>query len=221
VLAANRDERLSRPWDPPAEHWPGIVGGRDRLAGGTWMAINRHGVVAAVLNRAGSLGPVAGKRSRGELPLLALAHPTAEQAARAIGALDAGAWRGFNLVLADAAGAIFVRGQGSGRADVEPLLDGVSMVTAYDPNDQESPRVVRHLPELVAAEPDGPDTWQAWRTILADRSGHAGQQINVVPRGGFGTVCSSLVALPVRGEPVWLFAGGPPDQADFLPVRPL
>ena len=39
LLAANRDERLDRPWDPPAEWWPdrlGMVGGRDRDAGGTW-----------------------------------------------------------------------------------------------------------------------------------------------------------------------------------------
>ena len=75
LMAANRDERIDRAWDPPAAHWPdrpGIVGGRDRSAGGTWMAANGAGVVAAVLNRPGSLGPAPGKRSRGELPLVAL-----------------------------------------------------------------------------------------------------------------------------------------------------
>lgn len=50
LLAANRDERIDRPWDPPAEYWPGILGGRDRTAGGTWMALNKAGVVATVLN---------------------------------------------------------------------------------------------------------------------------------------------------------------------------
>ncbi|MBR0678152.1 NRDE family protein, partial [Roseomonas alkaliterrae] len=73
LLAANRDERLDRPWDPPAAWWPespGLIGGRDRSAGGTWMALGPGGVVAAVLNRPGSLGPEAGKRSRGELPLV-------------------------------------------------------------------------------------------------------------------------------------------------------
>src|ERR1700722_9048122 len=106
VLAANRDEMLDRAWDPPAEHWPerpGIIAGRDRAAGGTWMGVNRAGVVAAVLNRPRSLGPAAGKRSRGELPLLALEHRSADAAAAALGALDAGAWRSFNLVLTDRA----------------------------------------------------------------------------------------------------------------------
>src|SRR5689334_11317830 len=101
LLAANRDEMLERAWDPPAAHWPeqpDLIAGRDRTGGGTWMGINRHGVVAAVLNRPGSLGPAAGKQSRGELPLLALAHSSAADAAAAIGATDASAWRSYNLV---------------------------------------------------------------------------------------------------------------------------
>ena len=54
LLAANRDEKLDRPWLPPACHWPDqpdVLAGRDVLAGGTWLGINRAGVVAAVLNR--------------------------------------------------------------------------------------------------------------------------------------------------------------------------
>lgn len=43
LLAAVRDEVTDRPWEPPGEYWPqeapGLVGGRDRLAGGTWLAV--------------------------------------------------------------------------------------------------------------------------------------------------------------------------------------
>ena len=221
LLAANRDERVDRAWDPPDEYWPGIVGGRDRAAGGTWMGLNRHGVVAAVLNRPGTLGPAAGKRSRGELPLLALARQTALEAAHALTELDAAEWRGFNMVLADRAGAMFVRGLGQGRPQAETLPAGVSMVTAYDPNDLESPRTARHLPRLQAAEPAGVADWTGWRQILADQGGDAAEQINVVPRAGFGTVCSSFLMLPEQGKPVWLFAAGPPHEAAFRPVRPV
>jgi uncharacterized protein with NRDE domain len=221
ALAANRDELLNRAWDPPATHWPelpGVTAGRDRSGGGTWMGVNRDAVVGAVLNRPGSLGPVAGKRSRGDLPLLALARPTAAQAAAAIAALDAGAWRSFNLVLADRSGAIFVRGLGHGHPQVQPLAPGLHMVTAHDPDDLESPRVARHLARLQAAAPPQPGDWSAWQHILADQTGDAGEQINVVPRGGFGTVCSSLLAIPRSGPLVWLFAAGPPDVAPFEPV---
>ena len=173
------------------------------------------------LNRPGTLGPAAGKRSRGELPLLALAHPTASEAARALTELDAAQWRGFNMVLADRAGAVFVRGAGQGRPQAEALPAGVSMVTAYDPNDPDSARTARHLPRLRAAEPTGSADWTAWRHILADQGGDAAEQINIVPRAGFGTVCSSFLALPAQGRPVWLFAAGPPHQAAFRSVRPV
>ena len=221
VIAANRDERLDRPWDPPAAYWPdltGVIAGRDRSAGGTWMGLNRHGVVAAVLNRAGTLGPAAGKRSRGELPLLALAQPTAQASAAAIAALDGGQWRGFNMLLADNAGGYFVRGTGHGHPQAIALPPGLTMITAHDPNDAESPRVARHLARFAAAQPPEAGNWDGWRAILMDREGDAGEQINVIPRGGFGTVCSSFAMLPAHGAPVWLFAPGAPHDTAFQPI---
>jgi hypothetical protein len=221
ILAANRDEMLNRAWDSPAAHWPdrpGVIAGRDRTGGGTWMGVNRHGVVAAVLNRPGSLGPAAGKRSRGELPLMALEHASAADAADAMRALEAGAWRSFNLVLADRSGAVFIRGLGKGNPDAHSLTPGLHMVTAHDPDDPESPRVARHLGRFRSAKPPEPGEWHEWQAMLADRSGPPGEQINVVPRGGFGTVCSSLLALPRDGSPTWLFAAGPPSEAVFSAV---
>jgi len=218
MLAANRDERLDRAWDQPDEWWPehpGVIAGRDRTAGGTWMGVNRAGVVAAVLNRPGSLGPAPGKRSRGELPLLALDHEAAAAAVAAVTRLDAGAWRSFNMIVADRAGAVFLRGLGRGHPQAEPLGAGLWMVTAHDPNDGSSPRVARHLPRFRAAPPPDTDGWRGWRAILKDRSGAPGEQINVVPRDGFGTVCSSLVALDADDGVAWLFAAGPPDAATF------
>ena len=221
LLATNRDERLDRAWDVPGRYWPetpDIVAGRDRTAGGTWMGVNRAGVVAAVLNRQGTLGPVAGKRSRGDLPLIALAQSSAEAALGALARLDAGAWRSFNMVIADRSGAYAVRGLGHGRPDSIRLGEGVHMVTAHDPDDFTSPRVARHLPRFRAAAAPTQAGWESWRVILADREGEPGAQINVVPRAGFGTSSSSFLALPSAGPPLWLFAPGPPDEARFEPV---
>jgi len=221
LLAANRDERQDRAWDAPGPWWPdrpGVVAGRDRSGGGSWMGVNRHGVMAAVLNRPGSLGPAPGKRSRGELPLLALEHDSAAAAAAAIAALDAGHWRSFNLVLADRSGARALRGLGRGRAEPMPLAPGLHMITAHDPDDRASPRVARHLPRLVAAPPPDGDEWRGWRAILADRAGSAAEQINVAPRGGFATVSSARLALAADGAVRWWFAAGAPDMAAFVPV---
>jgi hypothetical protein len=183
------------------------------------MGLNRHGVAAAVLNRQGSLGPAPGKRSRGELPVLALAHSSAGGAAEAICGLEAAAWRSFNLVIADRDQCFFIRGLGAGRLQARLLLPGVHMITAHDPNDQASPRVARHLPRFRAARDPEPPDWHAWTEILADRSGPAGTELNVPARAGFGTVCSSLLALPAQGDPIWLFAAGPPDVVPFRPVQ--
>ncbi|HZD97636.1 MAG TPA: NRDE family protein, partial [Micromonosporaceae bacterium] len=52
LLAAVRDEFTGRAWDPPAAHWPeepSIFGGRDRLAGGTWLAVDRDRPAVAAL----------------------------------------------------------------------------------------------------------------------------------------------------------------------------
>ncbi|HSZ88507.1 MAG TPA: NRDE family protein, partial [Acetobacteraceae bacterium] len=188
MLAGNRDERLDRPWDPPAIWWPdrpGVVAGRDRSAGGTWMGVNRHSVVAVVLNRRGTLGPAPGKRSRGELPLLALEHDSAEAAALAIAALDGAQWRSFNMVVADATGAVFfLRGLGADRPELMLLADGLHMITSSDPNDMTRERVARHLPRFRAAPPPDADDWAAWRAIITDRSGAPAEQINIVPRRG-------------------------------------
>jgi len=222
MLAANRDERLDRAWDPPAAwwpEWPGIVAGRDRSGGGTWMGVNGHSVVAAVLNRPGSLGPAPGKRSRGELPLLALVHASAAAAAAAITALDGAFWRSFNMVVADATGAaFFLRGLGAGRPEATALDAGLHMVTSRDTDDVTSQRVARHLPRFRAAPAPDEDGWNAWRAILTDRSGGPAEQLTVAPRAGYGTTCSSLLGLPRHGAPVWQFAPVTSYATVFRPV---
>lgn len=83
VVAANRDELLARPALPTTvlqEQGPRILGGRDLLAGGTWLAINEHGVFAGLTNRP-TLARDPSKRSRGELPFALAQHASARVAA--------------------------------------------------------------------------------------------------------------------------------------------
>jgi hypothetical protein len=227
LVAANRDERLDRAWDAPARWWsdqPGVTAGRDRSAGGTWMALGPAGVMAAVLNRPGSLGPAPGKRSRGELPLLAAEAPDAASAADRVRRLPAAAWRPFNMVVADADVALFLRGLGSGAIEALPLPAGLSMITAHDPNDPDSPRIRRHLPRFRATPPPDPgaDDWSRWEELLADDrpdpTDGAAAALNIPPQGGFGTVCSSLLALGAAGQAVWRFCPERPAAGRFVPL---
>jgi uncharacterized protein with NRDE domain len=83
VVGANRDERMDRPATAITvlrSSGPRILGGRDEQAGGTWLAVNEHGLVAALTNRPASDGRDASRRSRGELPLALAGHPDATAA---------------------------------------------------------------------------------------------------------------------------------------------
>lgn len=222
VIGANRDEMLDRPWDPPARHWPerpDMIAGRDRTAGGTWLGINDNGVVAALLNRTGSLGPAPGKASRGSLPLLALEAGSAAAAASRLATLDAGDYRSFNLLVADATGGFVLRGLERGTPEITALAAGITMITAHDPNDPASPRIARYRPLFEAAtRPDpGADAWADWVALLGDARPPADTALNVAPRNGFGTVSAALIGL-APGRRRFLFAPGPPDRTAFAPV---
>ena len=235
ILAANRDEMRDRPWTPPDRHWPErpeVVAGRDQLSGGSWLGINDHGVVAAILNRRGSLGPLPGKRSRGELVLDALDNADASAAVEQLIHLDPTAYRSFNLLIADNRDAFWLRSLGlrDSRVEAFPVPEGVSMLTARDLNDQESPRIVRHLEDFKLALPPAPglDDWEAWQEILARPARDDPMDaMTVTTERGFGTVCSSLIALPAIGlsrageseMPIWLFAPGPPDSFPYQPIE--
>ncbi|HEY6556086.1 MAG TPA: NRDE family protein [Polyangiaceae bacterium] len=233
LIGANRDEMLDRPWHPPGRHWPDqprVIAGLDELAGGSWFGLNDGGVAAGIMNRRATLGPAAGKRSRGELVLDALAHDRARAAADALSRLDAPAYRAFNLVVADSEGAYWLRHTDAPAAHIEvtTLPPGLSMLTAYDLNDETSARIRRYLPRLRAARVPDPDRgdWADWQAVLSSResdvNGLQEGAMNVVTELGFGTVSSLLVALPARArkgaKPKFLFAAGPPDRTSFEDV---
>jgi hypothetical protein len=77
-ILALRDESTAREFDDPGRWWaeyPDVVGGRDRLAGGTWCATALStGTTALVLNRPQKRLGDPGAPSRGVLPLLGAAH---------------------------------------------------------------------------------------------------------------------------------------------------
>jgi uncharacterized protein with NRDE domain len=90
LFAANRDERHARPshaaaWWPDA---PQVFGGRDLVANGSWLAVDRSGKIAAVTNfRAPgappalkSRGALVGEYVAGHESLADYAHAVAEHA---------------------------------------------------------------------------------------------------------------------------------------------
>ncbi len=69
IIAGNRDELHARP-TTPAAWWPDapqVLGGRDEVASGSWLAVSRRGRVAVVINDPRRPPGPARKASRGHL----------------------------------------------------------------------------------------------------------------------------------------------------------
>jgi uncharacterized protein with NRDE domain len=134
VVAANRDEYRSRPTVPMTVLEGGagritILGGRDEVGGGTWLATNESGLVAGLTNRPLPNGPDRAKRSRGELPLVLARQPTAAAAVDAFRAdVRPGDYNPSWLLVADRRDVFFVDVTGDDRATVEQLGPGVHVL---------------------------------------------------------------------------------------------
>jgi uncharacterized protein with NRDE domain len=146
TLMGVRDEFADRPWEGPGEHWPeypGVIGGRDLKAGGTWLAVHPAARrAAALLNGHGRPAPETTRVSRGDLALRAAR--TGEPPGGDLTRYDP-----FHLVLADPARVRMLSWDGERLTDTG-LPDGTSMIvnSGLDPA---SPRVVTHLPRFAAA----------------------------------------------------------------------
>ena len=232
---SGRPGRPSSAAKPPGRHWADraeVVAGLDLLAGGSWLGVNDWGVAAAILNRHGSLGPAAGLRSRGELVLEALDHADAAAAAAALSQLNTAAYRSFNLILADNRDGFWLRHAETGRIEVRPVKDGLSLIAAGEIDDLRTPRLALAKPRFRAAAPPDPDhdDWTAWQDILGDDTVPASAPPGVPPEAalrfrtdrGYGTVSSALIALPAvassERRPIFRFAGWQPEETPWRNV---
>lgn len=216
ALAANRDESLARPFDPPRVHDGPVpfLAPVDREAGGSWIGLNAAGIAVAITNRP-SREPPAGRRSRGLLVLDALRAASLDRLREALDRhlrSQRAIYDNFHLLAASAEGAFAVRFH-DGWTEVTDLEGGDHFLTNRDELDE--PRV----PAVSAGA--GADA-----AAEADRlAGILRDHAPVLPGGeavcrhgeGRGTVSATVIALPAEGlrGAVVRFAGGPPCETPF------
>lgn len=154
VLAANRDEFFARPtasaawWDDAPE----VLAGRDLRDGGTWMGITRAGRFAAVTNYREPDRYTVGAPSRGRLVADFLrGRVTAEEYADDLAARGQ-AFNGFNLLVGDADGLIWLSNRSEEARRLEAGVYGLSNHLLDTP----WPKVVRGKEDVRRAL-DGPD----------------------------------------------------------------
>ncbi|MGA2410013.1 MAG: NRDE family protein [Candidatus Binataceae bacterium] len=229
VVAANRDEYLARAAVPPVtlSEDPHVVGGKDLRAGGTWLGINEHGMIAGLLNRRTiDYGPAdPNLRSRGLLCLEALQQPSATAAARFVERERGADYNAFNLLIASRE-ASFVAYNRGGEIEVVELTPGFHLLTNLDIDDFECPRISRaygQFAELAhgAAFASDPAAHHAelqqllanHSTQLDPRSGRPNSLC--MHLGDYGTRSSSLIFVRRDGRVDHFFAAGPPCTTAF------
>ena len=250
LLLGVRDEVTDRPWLPPARHWPGspLIGGLDKQAGGTWLAVDPDVPrVACLLNGRGTqavsarpTGPdrppgVAGRRSRGELPLRAAADGAGLLKELADDPEALAAYDPFHLVCADT-GAVRLLSWDGDRAAVRDLEPGTHVLTnaghaypAAPGAPVTEPKAVYFGPKFAAARPSGDpalpagQAWGDWLTYAAGDGLDPGDPQAIIARRDlpdgrvWGTTSLSLVALADDGSR-YDFRAYPGAITDWYPV---
>ncbi len=248
VAAANRDERLDRPAESLCvlrEHDPRILGGRDELAGGTWLAVNEYGVVAGLTNRPSPGGRDPSKRSRGELPLVAASRTSAADGVDALlHEVGPGQYNPAWMLIGDRESLHYVEIPADEAPRTRLLQPGLHILENVGYGEA-SPKVDRIRSLLDGAGSGDPPLWDVLPSVLADHTIPMleGEQdpardlddaptpqpqgevvvrpletrASCVHTDGYGTRSSMLVRLPPgRVPPELLVADGPPCKTDFV-----
>lgn len=205
AFAANRDELHAR-GSTTARWWddiPDVLGGRDRVAGGTWLAVNRRGWLAAVTNLPQD-EPRTFPRSRGELVSRFLTGNRRASRYAADFASISDAYGPCNLLLWDGAELYYAA---TGRASVQ-LAPGIHAL-GNAPLGTDWPRVRRAEAGFRAAlAADTPET--ALLEMLADRDPGLAESADAaltrrrteifIHDGRYGTRSSTIVLMTRDGE---------------------
>jgi uncharacterized protein with NRDE domain len=226
IMAANRDEHYDRPAvaiTTLRSREPRVLGGRDDVAGGTWMAVNEHGLVAALTNLPSPGGRDVTKRSRGELPLALAGRPDAAAAVAWICAcVDPSDYNPCWLMVGDRESLFYVD-MTSGRRPAARQLKPGTYVLENAPLLPQSAKAA-HVAGLIAAARavPGADVRDALSTVLRDHSPVPASQPPGEDPDGAGPRAGGLNPAigpgPASGRPppAGPASGGPPAG----PLRP-
>lgn len=197
-IGANRDEALARASMVPKLSKNGksaVFAPRDVQAGGTWLGLNEHGVVAAITNRYG-LERRPTHRSRGLVVLDALEERSAESAADRIAATHPEAHNGFHLVIADREDVFLVWNDGV-RLHRERLLPGAHVLTERSLGAGPTERPGWVMGALERLEEEGRLVEAELLALLRYRNEQNPMEGTCirVPGGVYGTRSSTVIAL--------------------------
>lgn len=186
LLLGNRDESHARP-TAAADWWsdaPGVLGGRDREAGGSWLGVTRSGRFAVVTNvREADPPTLLRARSRGELVADFLRGR--DSPADFVSSLAGASFAGYNLICGDRDSVWYASNRAVER-ELRPGVYALSNATLDAP----WPKVERLRARFAAARAAGEP---ALFELLADRRPAAAAAL---PDTGLGLERERLLSAP-------------------------
>lgn len=234
IVAANRDEHYDRASAPPMvfQKETKVLAGRDMRAGGTWLGVNEHGLLAAVLNRRSNGGETANAvtRSRGLLCLDMLGRKSAREAHEfLVGHLEA--YQPFTLAFADSNNAYFAFNH-DGHITVTGLHRGLHVfnnAVMHDEYSEKRQRAYALFAGIAAEEQTFSGPMSCWigsfKRILSDHTvgdNAADPREAICVHGEIsGTVSSSVAIFSASARRFrTVYCSGAPCQKDFeeMPV---
>jgi uncharacterized protein with NRDE domain len=202
IVAANRDERHERP-SAAADWWPEqprILGGRDLVAGGGWLAVDRSGRLAAVTNFA-EPETLKAELSRGGIVADFLATDDSPAAYSAALAERAHRYGPFNALVYDGAELVYLSNRFAGRA----LPPGVHAL-GNGPLGADWPKI-RRLRDGLGALVDGGDPTTELFALLAERAppsiADSRRLAPFIVDERFGTRSSTVLSIDADGRAVF------------------
>ncbi len=235
IIGANRDERYDRPtttFTALSSGHPRVLGGRDELAGGTWLAVSDRGIVAGLTNLFSVAGPDPTKRTRGELPLRLVQYSSASKGVADLSRrYSSSAYNGAAMFVGDRDFLFYIE-LGTNQDFTVLQMDPGIYVLENVPLNATSAKVDFVKTLLSSKMASGRSLWSVLPSVLSshelpastimDGASDLLRPINApcVHSSGRGTRSSSLIRVPAnRSSPTEVsIADGAPCSAEYVDV---
>lgn len=139
LITMNRDDLIARPEAPPrldVSHGAHMIAPLDLKAGGTWIGLNRHGLVACLLNRHDRAAPLDGL-SRGLIVPEALLGRDVAMAFDRVTGLDLSRFAPFTCVIVSRAAQMRIDWTGRELSSLELCAEAFWMTTSSSVSERE------------------------------------------------------------------------------------
>ena len=220
ILASSRDESSQRETVYP-KYWrhQRIFAGQDVSSKGTWLGINRHGILAIVFNQYGAKH-AEGKNSRGQLVLDVLNSPTIDHAESTLKSVNSPDYTGFSMLCSTLSGEAIFR-----TFDGQVLTSDIaSSLSNYTPKDvdkyHKTEYYKREFLQTLEAHPGEHSPSQVvemLHPLLRDHRPHQDPRTSAcVHDEGYQTVSSTIVlSKGTLSDTYYFYTDGAPCLNDY------